>query len=75
MKNSILPVTLLFFLFGLFLNPSALASDGLFGGSSVNSNSSLVMCDVPSWQTTTNITETSAKFNWSEVYGAYSYSV
>ena len=32
-------------------------------------------CTVPTWPSTSNITHTSAKLSWSEVQGAYSYSV
>lgn len=32
-------------------------------------------CHVPSWLSTTGITQTSATFNWSSVWGAWSYTV
>ena len=32
-------------------------------------------CSVPTWPTTSNITQTSAKFSWDAVYGANSYTV
>ncbi len=34
-----------------------------------------VACAVPTWPSTSNITQTSATFSWSPVAGAYSYSV
>ncbi len=32
-------------------------------------------CGTPSWLSTTNVTESSANFNWSSVWGAWSYTV
>lgn len=35
----------------------------------------LYTCDVPTWPTTSHITDSTATFNWSPVYGAHSYSI
>src|SRR5687767_386856 len=69
MKNSILFTPIFLLLFGL-LN-SSFATDTRWHAS----DASAVVCGTPSALTTTNITETSATFNWSEVPGAISYSV
>lgn len=80
MKNKIPLNSFILLLFGLCLNFNLLAFNEAHSGLSTtehftNNASTLLPCDVPGGLHTTNITETSATFNWSAVSGAQSYSV
>lgn len=79
MKKS-LPFKGVFFgLFSLFYWCSAWSYAGL-PASTVNASeasaiSTSLACSTPTWPTTSNITNTTATFNWDDVSGALSYSV
>ena len=72
MKNSILFTPIFLLLFSMLNNSFATDWRGL---ERTNAENVTLVCETPSAITTTNITETSATFNWSAVAGAVSYSV
>ena len=72
MKNSILFTPIFLLLFSMLNNSFATDWRGL---ERTNAENVTLVCETPSALTTTNITETSATFNWSAVAGAVSYSV
>lgn len=79
MKNSILFRPLIFCLFSFLLSGNLLSADGISFGRDFSKSeenvSSAVLCNVPTWPTTSNITQSSARFTWDAVYGAQSYSL
>ena len=77
MKNTILFGSFLLSFFSLMLNVNVLASGTTSFGNefSKSSETSLSPCNTPTGLYTTDITQTSAVFNWSTVSGAQSYSV
>lgn len=82
MKNTKFFTPIVFFLLSIFLSNNMFATEEIAGSQSLVTSSSEdaslmapPACNVPTWPTTSAITQTSATFSWDYVYGAQSYSV
>ncbi len=82
MKNTKFFTPIVFFLLSIFLSSNMFATEEIAATQSLATASaedaSLMAppaCNIPTWPTTSNITQTSATFSWDYVYGAQSYSV
>ncbi|MFZ1676073.1 MAG: fibronectin type III domain-containing protein [Saprospiraceae bacterium] len=84
MKKSLLFNGLFFVLLAFCWQSNLFANNEIYSGlelfkpeafTEANLASPSVACDVPTWPTTSNITQTSATFSWDYISGAQSYSV